>query len=58
MLYLNCLAWKARLRIEFRFFMVRNFTTMVGAVAEVDEAIAENASSQRFSVDGDELSRL
>jgi len=27
--------------MEFRSFMVRNFTTMSGALAQVDEAIAE-----------------
>jgi len=27
--------------MEFLFFMVRNFATMDGAVAEVDEAIVE-----------------
>jgi len=41
MLQYNCLAWEARLRMEFRSFMVRNFATMGGAVAKVDEAIAE-----------------
>ena len=41
MLHLNCLAWEARLRMEFRSFMFSDFTTMGGAVAEVDEAIAE-----------------
>jgi len=37
---LNCLAWKGRLRIEFRSFMVGNFTIMGGAVTE-DEAMAD-----------------
>ena len=41
MLQYNCLAWEARLRMEFLSFMVRNFTTMGGAVAKVDEATAE-----------------
>jgi len=29
------------LRMEFRSFMVRNFTAVGGAVAKVDKAIAE-----------------
>ena len=34
MLHLNCLAWEARFKIEFRSFMVTNFTTIGGAVTE------------------------
>jgi len=41
MLYLNCLAWAARLKIELRSFMVTNFTTIGGAVTEEDEVMAD-----------------
>jgi len=40
-LSLICLTWEVRLRMEFRSSMVRDFTTMGGAVVEVDEAIVE-----------------
>ena len=52
MLYLNRLEWNARLRIEIQSFMVRNFTTVGGAVPEPDETIAE------VFVEGDERSRI
>ena len=47
MLYLNRLEWNARLRIEIQSFMVRNFTTVGGAVPELDEAIAEGFRGRR-----------
>jgi len=37
----NCLAWEARLKIEFRSFMVTNFTTSGDAVTEEDEVMAD-----------------
>jgi len=41
MQYSNYPAWEARLRMEFRSFMFRNFTTIGGTVAEVEEVTAE-----------------
>ena len=48
MLYI-CLAWEAKLRMEVRSFMVRNFTTMDGAVTEVDEEIADVFRGSRWT---------
>jgi len=41
MQHLNYSAWEARLGMEFRSFMFRNFTTIGGTVAEVVKVIAE-----------------
>jgi len=37
----NYPAWEARLRMEFRSFMFRNFTTIGGTVAEVEVVISK-----------------
>jgi len=41
MKHLNYPAWEARLKVEFRSFMFRNFTTIGGTVAEAEEVIGE-----------------
>jgi len=48
----NYPAWEARLRMEFRSFMFRNFTTIGCTVAEVEELIGEVFHGR------DELSRI
>ena len=48
---LNWLAWEAWLKIEFRSFMVRNFTTMGGAVIEEDEVMADFFRGRSWTFD-------
>jgi len=49
MLHLNGLAWKARLKIEFRSFMVTNFTTIGGAVTEEDKVMTDVFRGRRWT---------
>ena len=49
---LNYPTWEASLRMEFRSFMFRNFTTIGGTVAEVEEAIGDvfNGRDERLRI--------